>query len=235
MVFCRYAPSCKDGEHWVTPEKLLELKVKQRQRNNENRAKSPEAEVKRCREWWLKNKDKARQACKNWYNKNKEKRKQDWQEWYRKHPNRSRDVYRKNAEKIKKQKLAKRKSDPVYALKLIIRNRMKHGFAKKSLPKNSTTESIIKCSWEQMKDHIEGLFLEGMNWDNKGKWHIDHIVPLNIAFTEADVMTLNHWTNMRPLWGRDNLSKGAKLPDSLPDYIDESVRALWIKAKAEEP
>lgn len=230
MVFCRYSPNCKNGEHWVTPEKIDELKAKQRKRNKELKAKNPEAVTKRYRDWWSKNKEKARQACKNWYNRNKEKRKADWQKWYRNNPNRSKESYRKNSDTIKKRLASKRKSDPVYALKIIIRNRIKHAFAKKSLPKNGDSDDIIKCSWGHLKTHIEGLFLNGMTWENKGKWHIDHIVPLSIASTEEDVKTLNHWTNIRPLWGKDNLSKGAKLPHSLPEYIDEAVAALWFAA-----
>ena len=58
--------------------------------------------------------------------------------------------------------------------------------------------------------HIERQFLRGMNWENRDKWHIDHIVPLATAKSEAEVLALNHFTNLRPIWSRDNLSKGAK-------------------------
>lgn len=49
-----------------------------------------------------------------------------------------------------------------------------------------------------------------MTWQNRGEWHIDHIVALATAKTEADVLALNHFTNLRPMWGPDNLKKGAK-------------------------
>ncbi len=49
-----------------------------------------------------------------------------------------------------------------------------------------------------------------MSWENRALWHIDHIVAMATAVTEADVLALNHFTNLRPLWGVDNLKKGAK-------------------------
>ena len=60
-----------------------------------------------------------------------------------------------------------------------------------------------------------------MNWDNKGKykkdtynygWDVDHIIPLDTALTEADIVRLNHYTNLRPLCSKVNRDiKRAKL------------------------
>ena len=50
-----------------------------------------------------------------------------------------------------------------------------------------------------------------MKWDNHGKWHIDHIIPLSSAETEEEVYNLCHYTNLQPLWGEDNLKKGKKI------------------------
>lgn len=49
-----------------------------------------------------------------------------------------------------------------------------------------------------------------MTWANRHLWHIDHIVPMATATTEAEAIALNHFTNLRPVWGADNLAKGAK-------------------------
>ena len=54
-----------------------------------------------------------------------------------------------------------------------------------------------------------------MNWENKGNWNgipktvnvawdIDHIIPLDTAKCEADVIRLNHWTNLQPLCSYTN-------------------------------
>jgi hypothetical protein len=50
-----------------------------------------------------------------------------------------------------------------------------------------------------------------MSWDNMGKWHIDHIIPISSACGEVDLIKLNHYTNLQPLWEVDNLKKSNKI------------------------
>ena len=47
-----------------------------------------------------------------------------------------------------------------------------------------------------------------MNWVNYGEWHIDHIIPISYAKSELEIYELNHYSNLQPLWSKDNLSKG---------------------------
>ena len=49
-----------------------------------------------------------------------------------------------------------------------------------------------------------------MSWDNYGKWHIDHIIPLSSANSEDDIYKLCNYTNLQPLWAEDNLKKSNK-------------------------
>ena len=84
-------------------------------------------------------------------------------------------------------------------------------FRKNGYKKSSKTEAIIGCSMEDFRNHIASLFQEGMSFDNYGQWHLDHITPLATASTEEDVLRLNHYTNLRPLWAIDNLKKGSKV------------------------
>ena len=63
-----------------------------------------------------------------------------------------------------------------------------------------------------MKEYIEQKFTEGMCWNLVGKEiHIDHIIPLSSANTEEDIYKLCHYTNLQPLWAKDNLSKSNKI------------------------
>jgi hypothetical protein len=51
-----------------------------------------------------------------------------------------------------------------------------------------------------------------MCWENHGQfgWHIDHKIPLNSAKTEDEIYKLCHYTNLQPLWWKDNLEKRKK-------------------------
>ena len=49
-----------------------------------------------------------------------------------------------------------------------------------------------------------------MSWENKGEWHLDHIIPISSATNEKEVYELNHYTNFQPLWSIDNLMKSNK-------------------------
>lgn len=62
------------------------------------------------------------------------------------------------------------------------------------------------------KLYLESLFLTGMSWDNYGLhgWHIDHIIPLSSAKTKEEFDLLSHYTNLQPLWAKDNFQKGSK-------------------------
>jgi hypothetical protein len=61
--------------------------------------------------------------------------------------------------------------------------------------------------------HIEGKFKDGMNWDNHTRdgWHIDHIIPLSSAKSVEELESLCHYTNLQPLWAKENIIKSNKL------------------------
>ena len=72
------------------------------------------------------------------------------------------------------------------------------------------TFKIIGLNYDDFKLYIESLFVENMTWENYGQWHIDHIKPLCLAKSDNDVLLFNHYTNLQPLWGDDNLKKNRK-------------------------
>jgi hypothetical protein len=73
---------------------------------------------------------------------------------------------------------------------------------------------MLGCDWSTLKLHIESQFTKGMSWENRNLWHIDHFHPLSDAKTEKEVIRLSHYTNLRPLWKRENQLKSAKMPTS---------------------
>jgi hypothetical protein len=75
------------------------------------------------------------------------------------------------------------------------------------------TIEILGMDINSFKIYIESKFLNGMSWDNYGLngWHIDHIIPLCSAKTEEEFYKLCHYTNLQPLWAKDNWKKSNKI------------------------
>jgi hypothetical protein len=112
------------------------------------------------------------------------------------------------ASRAKKKAEAERR-DPLGDLRAAVRSLIWKSF--RGFDKSSRTHEILGCTWLEFKRHMERQFTAGMTWANRGQWHIDHIVPMSTAETAADVIRLNHFTNLRPLWARDNLLKGSRV------------------------
>lgn len=102
-------------------------------------------------------------------------------------------------------------SDPVFRIIREARVFISRSIGRNGYTKQSRTHEILGCGWDFFKSHIERQFLKGMTWDNRAEWHIDHIQPMAIAATEEDALALNHFTNLRPMWAKDNLAKGAQI------------------------
>jgi hypothetical protein len=123
--------------------------------------------------------------------------------------NRRKDPLSKdNRNALQRQRFA---TDPLYRLSMRVRNRVNAALKRKGFPKVGRTADTVGCSFEELKAHIESQFTENMSWDNFGKWHIDHIKPLASAQTPERAYELTKYTNLQPLWAKDNLSKGAKI------------------------
>lgn len=79
------------------------------------------------------------------------------------------------------------------------------------------TEHMIGCKMEHLVKHLESRFSKGMNWDNHGsEWHIDHIIPCSsFDFTnESHILQCSHYSNLQPLWARDNYAKSDNITSS---------------------
>ena len=77
-----------------------------------------------------------------------------------------------------------------------------------------TAERLLGYSLGDLRQHLERQFTKRMDWARfrAGEIHIDHIVP-QACF---DLSNLDEWrrcwclSNLRPLWGKDNLAKSAR-------------------------
>lgn len=118
---------------------------------------------------------------------------------------------RKSLDKANALKRYKVANDPLFALIGRCRARVNQVFRINEYTKRSRTYEIIGCSYDFLMGYIETKFQLGMSWENRSEWHIDHIIPLASAKTEEDVIRLNHYTNLQPLWAADNIRKSDKM------------------------
>lgn len=104
----------------------------------------------------------------------------------------------------------RRKVDLQFKIKHCLRSRIQS--ALNGSLKIDTTLNLIGCDILKLKEHLASLFNDGMNWDNYGEWHIDHIKPcarFNLSDTDQQKECF-HYTNLQPLWAIDNLKKSDK-------------------------
>lgn len=70
-------------------------------------------------------------------------------------------------------------------------------------------ESLIGYEIDQLMDNLESKFEDGMSWKNMREWHIDHIKPRSL-FSSKEIKECFDFSNLRPMWAKDNLKKGIK-------------------------
>ena len=119
--------------------------------------------------------------------------------------------YLKNKDKKREQNyrsyLKRIDNDPLFKLKKQIQSVVRSSIRSKGYIKQDRTLSILGCTVNEFKLHIESLFEPWMNWDNYGLfngqpqygWDIDHIQRTSSATTEEELIQLNHYTNLQPL------------------------------------
>ncbi len=182
------------------------------------------------REYYENNKDKYKKWRKKWHMNNVDTNKENLKEWRKNNKEHikeySKRVYesnkidisekkrewrRNNKDKINEYRRRYQKNrfsiDPLFKMISSIRNRISLSFSRNGYSKKSSTYEILGCSFIDFKLHLQNLFIEDMSWENQGKWHLDHIIPISSAKSEDDVIKLNHYTNFQPLWAEDNIKK----------------------------
>jgi len=122
---------------------------------------------------------------------------------------------REKRPEFKKKRRASRKkryhSDPQYKLTRRLRARLRH--ALKGKLKSASTMKLLGCSYSHAQNHLEKQFISGMTWENQGKWHVDHMMPcasFDLSCPEHQRRCF-HYTNLQPMWGKENKSKGDKI------------------------
>jgi hypothetical protein len=161
---------------------------------------------KYLKEYYENNKEKYSKYNKEKYQQNSEEIKKKTSEYSKN----NRDKVNKSSRKYKKEVLSK---DPLYLLNKSIGSCIRKSFRSKNLRKDFKTREIIGCPMIEFKSYIESLFLEGMTWENRSMWHLDHIIPISFGENKEEIILLNHFTNFRPMWATDNIIKSDNIED----------------------
>lgn len=172
---------------------------KVKQENRDYALKNPEKRRASALKYRNKDPAKARERLAAWRKDNKEKEKE-----YRNRPEvkeRAREVRRKWREENKNWIVTSR-----------LRKRLTAALKSANTKKSQSVIDLIGCSPADLVLYLESLFQDGMTWDNRMEWHIDHIRPC-VSFDLSDPLQQKecfHFSNLQPLWAIDNFLKGSK-------------------------
>ncbi len=228
-------PGSKDGYRNDCKECQLKNKKYDKEKtseyNKKYRIENKEKLIKLDKDNYTKNKEKIKERTNNYYYLNKDKLKEQAKEYRLLHKNKHKDYLKENKEKIKKYtkkyyhsnidkiKINRKENhkkrwiyDPLYKLKISLRNSLNKIFKKNYYSKKLKSTEIYGCTYEFLLKYIENKFEAWMTWDNYGKyngelnygWDIDHIKPVSIAKTKEEIIELCHYSNLQPLCSKVN-------------------------------
>lgn len=113
----------------------------------------------------------------------------------------------------------RRKIDPLFTMAARCRCRIRAVLRNKKISKNSKTRMYLGCDYDFLVKYLESKFTKGMAWGNMSLWQIDHIIPLASAKSESEIIKLFHYTNLQPLWERENKTKSDKITTAQPELL----------------
>lgn len=157
------------------------------------------------KKYHVKNKSKNNKISKEWNDNNKEYKKELARKYYL---NNKESIIDNNNEYQKE----RRKKDNLFRLKCRVRSLISNSINRKRYKKNSATEKILGCTFNEFKLYIESKFETWMTWENYGLyngelncgWDIDHIIPNSHSKSEDESLKLNHYSNLQPLCSKVN-------------------------------
>jgi len=171
-----------------------------------------------------KNKDKpeskikSREASKKHYAKNRAQFSERWKVYYQENAEhikaRSRKYGRENRDKLRISD-TRRREDPQYRLCSNISRHIRQSLFEKRSKNGAHWEKIVGYTRQDLIEHLENKFKDGMSWENYGDWHLDHVTPKSVfnftSYKHEDFKRCWALDNLQPLWAFDNISKSNKL------------------------
>jgi gas vesicle protein len=178
------------------------------------------------REYRQKNKEKIAANHREYRQENKEEIAAQQRKYYQEHKEeiiaRQREYRQEHKEVLNARIRKRRKNDPEYNLICRLRGRMYAAVKAAGLDKKCDSSSeLLGISYQGLKEWLEAQFTEGMTWENRSDWHVDHRVPCD-AFdmsVETNQRICFWYKNLQPMWANDNMEKSNK-------YNEEEKQAL---------
>jgi hypothetical protein len=211
-----------EQESWMTiTDPKLKEKMKKKEYYKEYYKNNKETIKKQATEYYINNKNKVKsyyESRKNTiikqYNQiNKDKIKECNRKWCK--------INRPNKLSIDERKTRK--------LNRKLSNRLRQRLNKAIVGNYKAGSAVddLGCSINELKTYLESKFQIGMTWDNWNVdgWHIDHIKPL-ASFDLTDrkqFLEACHYTNLQPLWAKDNIIKS----DKVLEKQLENITSKW--------
>ena len=196
-------------------EKLKKYYQENKEKQKKYRQEHKEKIVIRHKKWYQEHKEKITIQHKIYRDNHKEEIK-NTDKKYRQEHKKELNI------QINKYRINRRKTDINFKISGNLRNRVRDAI--KNNLKSAPTMKLLGCSINFLKQHLESQFINNMSWKNHGKgvgnknlkeWHIDHIRPcasFDLSKPEEQRKCF-HYSNLQPLWAKDNLSKGVKWKD----------------------
>lgn len=138
--------------------------------------------------------------------------------------------YQRHKKKIIAGQMEQYYSNARFRVEMLLRGRVNTAIRLQGARKSARTMELVGCSIEDLMKHIESNFRDGMSWDNRHTWHIDHIRPC----ASFDLMNPEeqkkcfHFSNLQPLTATENMEKKARLdwkPKATPSESAKDIPA----------
>lgn len=125
-----------------------------------------------------------------------------------------RDYYiqKHQVQKLCKQYRNRRNDGLAYQIWDNITHRIDSSLKHYGIKRRLTYQQLIQTSPGNLLEHIQHLFQEGMTDMNYGEWEVDHSIAIanfDLSLEEQQEKCFGY-SNLQPLWLRDNRSKGAR-------------------------
>jgi len=245
---CRKEYYKQNREKMIEREREYYKQNKERiaQRHKEYYQRNKDKIAEKDRIYRENNKDKIAEYKKRWRRDNKEKNTQRHKEYYQQNKERitqrHKEYYQQNKQKTIEKNAEYQKeryqNDPAYRLRklvsVVVRDALNNNNGSKE---GNSTWDALPYTPQQLREHLEAQFEEGMTWDNYGHdgWHVDHIYPQSLLPYESmdDDNFRLAWDlrNLRPLWAAENISKGNEIIEGAEELLLEIKKDLDNNSK----